>query len=78
MNGSRFILPMRIGGIVMDMPLTRYAVADRLPPDRTVCYAERTAGRLVVAIYRGGRWLNGKERPLGFIPTAWFRIGGGE
>ena len=73
-----FILPLRIGGMELDMPLTRFEVADRPPPDPCVCYAEQRSGQLVVAMFRGGRWLDRKRKPLSFTPTVWFKIGGGD
>jgi hypothetical protein len=75
-EGVSFVLPMRFGSMVMDMALERFASADALPADKSVCYADKGDGRLVVAIYKRGRWLNRHEKPLGFEPEHWFKLGG--
>lgn len=55
--------------------------ASILPPDGTVCHADNgprtgTIARMATAIFRDGKWTNGKGRPIAFEPTHWTTMEG--
>lgn len=74
-SSDKWVLPLRLGSTNLDMPLNRYLTTDHPPAEMAVCYVENSAGRLIVAIYKRGLWLDRKERPLGFTPSHWFKLG---